>query len=105
MKKILIELNENQKEIANQIRALDCEIEDMTINHFNADPTVISFLIVVTPVVVTQLGEIIKTIVSNPSKGKVKMEGVEIEGFSYEETIELLNIVAKKNEETNGENS
>lgn len=105
MKKLLIELNEDQEEIANQIRALDCEIEDMTVNHFNADPTVISFLIVVIPIVVTQLGEIIKTIVSNPSKGKVKIEGVEIEGFSYEETIELLNIVAKKNEETNGENS
>ena len=105
MKKLLIELNEDQEEIANQIRALDCEIEDMTVNHFNTDPTVISFLIVVIPIVVTQLGEIIKTIVSNPSKGKVKIEGVEIEGFSYEETIELLSIVAKKNAETNGENS
>ena len=105
MKKILIELNEDQKEITEQIRALDCEIEDITISHFNADPTVISFLIAVTPTVVIQLGEIIKAIVNNPSKGKVKIEGVEIEGFSYEETIELLNIVAKKNKETNGENS
>ena len=98
MKKILIELNENEKELANKIKSLNCEIQEMTINHFNADPTIISFLVVITPVVVKQLGEIIKAIISTPSKGKVKMEGVEIEGFSYEETVELLSIMAKKNE-------
>lgn len=98
MNKILIELNENQKELANKVKSLNCEIQEMTISHFNADPTIISFLVVVTPVVVTQLGEIIKTIISTPSKGKVKMEGVEIEGFSYEETVKLLSIMAKINE-------
>lgn len=99
MKKVLIELNENQKVMADEIRTLNCEIEEMKINHFDADPTVISFLIVVTPVVVKQLAEIIKIMISSPSKGKVKIEGVEIEGFSYHETLELLNVIARKNEE------
>ena len=98
MNKILIELNENQRELANKIKSLNCEIQEMTINHFNADPTIISLLVVITPVVVTQLGEIIKAIISTPSKGKVKIEGVEIEGFSYKETVELLSIMAKNNE-------
>lgn len=105
MNYILIELNENQEEIANQIRSLNCKIEDMTISHFNADPTVVSFLIAVTPVVVTQISEIIKTIVSNPSKGKVKIGGVEIEGFSYDETLELLKLVAQKNSNKTEKNS
>lgn len=101
MKKVLIEIYENQHEMVEKIKSLNCEMEKMTISHFNADPTIISFLIVVTPVIVTQLGKIIKTIISNPSKGRVKMDGFEIEGFTYEETLELLNIAAKKNSEEN----
>ena len=98
MKRILIELNKNQTELANKVKSLNCEIKEMTISHFNADPTIMSFLIVVTPVVVTQLGKIIRTIISTPSNGKVKIEGLEIEGFSYEETVSLLSIIAKNNE-------
>lgn len=99
MRKVLIELKESQLEIVNRIKALNCELEEMTINHFDADPTTLSFLIGVTPIVVTQLGEIIKLIIGSKSKGKVKIEGIEIEGFSYEETMEILNIIAEKNEE------
>ena len=51
-------------------------------------------MIAITPNIVIQLGEIIRTIIQNPSKGKIKINGVEIEGFTYEETMNFLDKIA-----------
>ena len=76
------------------INGINCNIVELKDNNFDGDTTLLAFLIAITPNIVIQLGEIIRTIIQNPSKGKIKINGVEIEGFTYEETMNFLDKIA-----------
>ena len=80
--------------LINKINGINCNIVELKDNNFDGDTTLLAFLIAITPNIVIQLGEIIRTIIQNPSKGKIKINGVEIEGFTYEETMNFLDKIA-----------
>lgn len=97
MNDIIILVQENEYELINKIKRVCGSVTELKDSNFDGDSSILTFLIAITPVVVTQLGGIIQTLIQNPSKGKVKINGTEIEGFTYEETIKLLDSISMQN--------
>ena len=94
MNDVIILVQEDDYELINKINGINCNIVELKDNNFDGDTTLLAFLIAITPNIVIKLGEIIRTIIQNPSKGKIKINGVEIEGFTYEETMNFLDKIA-----------
>lgn len=92
-------IQENETELLEKIRKECNSATELKDSNFDGDSPIIALLITITPIIVTQLGEIIKTLIQNPSKGKIKINGIEIEGFTYDETIKLLNKLSAENDE------
>lgn len=101
MKDIIFFINEEEHELIQSIKRINSDVVELKDYNFDGNSTLIALLISIAPVAITQLGEIIKTIVQNPSKGKIKVDGIEIEGFTYEETMKLLHNIIKSKKENN----
>ena len=97
MNDIVILVQENEHELINKIKDVCVSVSELKDSNFDGDSSLLALLITVTPIIVTQLGEVIKTLIQNPSKGKIKIKGFEIEGFTYEETLDLLEKVSTQN--------
>lgn len=99
MNDIIFLIQENESELLEKIRKECNGVIELKDSNFDGDSSIIALLITITPIIVTQLGEVIKTLIQNPSKGKIKINGIEIEGFTYDETIKLLNKFSGENDE------
>lgn len=96
MNDIIILVQEEDYELIKMIKRMDSSVEELKDNNFDGDTTMLAFLISITPRIITELGEIVRTIIQNPSKGKIKINGVEIEGFTYEETMNFLDKIVSE---------
>lgn len=105
MNDIIFLVQDNDYELIEKIKDINCNVKELKDNNFDGDTTMLALLIAITPTIATQLGEIIKTIIQNPSKGKIKINGIEIEGFTYDETMNLIDKIVnnKENVEENNE--
>lgn len=99
MKDIIILVREEEEELISKVKQICVDATELKDNNFDGDSSLIALLVTLTPIIVTQLGEVIKTLIQNPSKGKIKVNGIEIEGFTYEETIKLLDRISAQNGE------
>lgn len=99
MKDIIILVDEKSPELVEKVKKVEGISTELRDNNFDGDQTMLAFLITVTPVVITQLAGIIKIIIQNSSKGKIKIDGIEIEGFTYEEVMEILEKISKTKED------
>lgn len=97
MSDIVFLVRENEYELINKIKDVCGSVSELKDSNFDGDSSLLALIITITPIMVTQLGEVIKTLIQNPSKGKIKINGIEIEGFTYEETLNLLDKVSTQN--------
>lgn len=95
---LVFELLEEDEELIGEIETLPVMVQRYTTKHFDADTVFVSLLVSVLPSVVMQISNIIVSIMERNKNIKVKYEGVEIQGLSKEDIIELLNKVACKKE-------
>lgn len=105
MSDIIFLVQESDYELIERIKGINCNVMELKDNNFDGDTTVLALLITITSTIVTQLGEIIKTMIQNPSKGKIKINGIEIEGFTYDETMNLIDKMILNNKENVEENN
>lgn len=98
MNHITLITQKDNYELINEIKKTGCDVTELKDNNFDGDPTMLTLLIAITPVIVDKLGKVIEAIIQNPSNGKIKINGLEIEGFTYEETINLLDKISTQKE-------
>ncbi len=92
---------EENQNLINEIEALPVMVQKYSTKHFDADTVFVSLLVSILPCVVTQIANIIISIMERNKNIKVKYGGVEIQGLNKKDLMELLNTIADKKEDQN----
>lgn len=96
MNDILILISKEDNELINMIKNVKGNVKKIEEENFDGDPSFVAFLITITPAILKTLEKIIKIISSDKTRGKIKIKGIEIEGFTFDETMQLLRELTKK---------
>lgn len=99
LKKIVVILPESENKIIEEIKALNCKVQESKSDFFDADLNTVTLLVSIIPAVVTSLATIIVAAISKVKKtATFKYNGLELTGYSKKEILEILNLLAEQNE-------
>lgn len=100
LKKIVVVLPDFENKIIEEIKALNCKVQESKSDFFDADLNTVTLLVSITPAVVASLTNIIVSAISKEKKTtSFKYNGLELTGYSKKEILEILNLLAEQNKQ------